>query len=169
MKTLLDTRTYVLEQLTPHFGKQSVNIEKSILEYTKQHAKLKHIKELRWSDVNIRRYYLRKYRSIMFNIESLKTNVKSGKFDVNNIAFIHPWKLSPELWDPIIERQQQRYINSKLWEEDLVCDGILKCINEECNSMNTKYVELQTRGGDEPSTIFARCLECSTHWSLNGK
>ena len=169
MKNLLDTRTYVLEHLKPHFGKQSVDVEKSILEYTKEHAKQKKIIHMRWSDVNIRRFYLRKYRSIIFNIESLKKNVELGTFDITQIAFIHPWKLAPELWDPIIKKQETRYLNSKLWEEDLVCDGLLQCVNEDCKSMKTKYVELQTRGGDEPLTIFARCMECSTHWSLDGK
>ena len=166
---LIETRTYVMNKLRMHVGSDCVAIEKSILEYTKCHAKEKGKKVMRWSDIDVRRYYLRKYRSVMFNIEKIKVLLSNEQIEPKEVAMVHHYRLCPQLWDPILEKHQIRYMNSLLWEGGEECEGLLKCVNEECNSMKTKYVEVQTRGGDEPLTVFARCMVCSTHWTLDGK
>ena len=40
--------------------------------------------------------------------------------------------------------------------------GIYKC--EKCSSDKVKVLPVQTRGADEPFTIFANCTSCGYHW-----
>ena len=43
-------------------------------------------------------------------------------------------------------------------------DGILKC--PKCKSMRTEYVEVQTRGPDEPTTKKCTCNDCDYRWKF---
>lgn len=38
------------------------------------------------------------------------------------------------------------------------------CPNENCNSKQAYFYQLQTRSADEPPTSFYKCVECSKQW-----
>lgn len=147
---------------------EAVTIEKSIMSHVKQHALEKHrLKFLRWSNVIIRRIYTRKYRSIVFNMENIKRLIKAKSITIEETAHVDQYTLAPEMYASIFETRRLREMHSALADATDAHDGILKC--EACGSMKTRYVEVQTRSGDEPLTVFARCLACEVHWTLDGK
>jgi len=75
---------------------------------------------------------------------------------------------SPELW--LVSSEQSRLIAS--WLQEVypknikrtvdITDSILKC--RKCNQNTVDYYEKQTRGADEPMTLFANCLTCGNRW-----
>lgn len=75
---------------------------------------------------------------------------------------------SPELW--LVSSEQSRLIAS--WLQEVypkniqrtvdITDSILKC--GKCNKNTVDYYEKQTRGADEPMTLFANCLTCGNRW-----
>lgn len=44
--------------------------------------------------------------------------------------------------------------------------GIMKCFS--CGSDKIQSFNKQTRGGDEGTTVFARCTQCGKGWKENG-
>ena len=68
-QTLKHARTTVYEKLLLKGAntKQSKDIEKSVLDYTKDQCKLRNIDEIRWSDIRVRRLYIRKANMIFNN------------------------------------------------------------------------------------------------------
>ena len=75
---------------------------------------------------------------------------------------------SPELW--LVSSEQSRLIAT--WLQEVypknikrtvdITDSILKC--GKCNKNTVDYYEKQTRGADEPMTLFANCLTCGNRW-----
>lgn len=170
MKSLYETRIYVYTKLGELLGTcWAKDVEASIMKYTKERAEKARITRLVWSNKHIRRWYLQKYRSIVHNIDSVREQLECKAIRGQEVAQTHPWAWSPTLWEPIQKRQEKRTHITRLWEEGELCDGILQCVNEECKSMKTRYVELQTRGSDEPTTVYACCVVCGTHWTIDGK
>jgi len=43
-----------------------------------------------------------------------------------------------------------------------ITDSVLKC--PKCKQHTVDYYEKQTRGADEPMTLFANCLNCGNRW-----
>jgi DNA-directed RNA polymerase subunit M/transcription elongation factor TFIIS len=101
------------------------------------------------------------------NVSVLRDMVQNGSLASENTAFVDHQHLQPELYRPFIEAKQKRETLSRLADTEEKHDGILKC--EKCSSFKTRYTELQTRSADEPMTVFAMCLECDHHWTLDGK
>ena len=56
---------------------QSKDIEKSILEYTKNQCKIRKMDEIRWSDVRVRRLYIRKAQMIIKNMNHIMDAIRS--------------------------------------------------------------------------------------------
>jgi len=169
MKSLFDTRTFVYETFAQYCDKEASRImENSILLYTKQLATTKfNMKQLRWSDVRLRRLYLRKFRMMMANMATIQKMVQNNTLSFEQSAFVDHQYLQPDLYQPFIEAKQKRELLSQLVDSDEKHDGILQC--EQCRNFKTRYTELQTRGADEPMTVFAMCLDCDHHWTLTGK
>tara|TARA_B110000879_G_scaffold178965_1_gene234614 strand:- start:131 stop:517 length:387 start_codon:yes stop_codon:yes gene_type:complete len=74
----------------------------------------------------------------------------------------------PELW--LVSSAQSHTIAEWLQEvypkhiENTVdiTDSILQC--HKCHKNTVDYYEKQTRGADEPMTLFANCLSCGYRW-----
>lgn len=75
---------------------------------------------------------------------------------------------APELW--LVSTEQSRLIST--WLQEVypkhiertvdITDSILKC--GKCQKNTVDYYEKQTRGADEPMTLFAHCLTCGNRW-----
>jgi len=75
---------------------------------------------------------------------------------------------APELW--LVSTEQSRLVAK--WLQEVypkyiertvdITDSILKC--GKCNQNTVDYYEKQTRGADEPMTLFAHCLTCGNRW-----
>lgn len=169
MKSLLDTRRHVYDTFVKSFDRLVCqDVEKSLLRYAKETYETKYkTAQFRWSDIRFRRLYLRKFRMMVANVSVLRDMVQNGSLASENTAFVDHQHLQPELYRPFIEAKQKRETLSRLADTEEKHDGILKC--EKCSSFKTRYTELQTRSADEPMTVFAMCLECDHHWTLDGK
>ena len=167
MKTLIDTRLQVVTKLNESIQNIATtkSIEKGIADYTAHHMKHNYpLLTVSWNNITTRRIYLRKYRQILFNIESIKSMITNGSTAAEQVAFVHVHRFRPDIWNPIYEAQEKKEMLTLLADcEDLNTEGLLKC--ENCGSMKTRYVTLQTRCADEPTTVFARCLQCSHRWN----
>jgi len=169
VKSLVDTRQYAFSKLNEHFDKDvSKEIEISMLGYVKKESEVKYkLDQLRWSDIRVRRLYIGKFRMIMSNIDSVKQQMLMDQVPPSQVGCLDHYQLKPEIYEPIYEKKKKREMLSILTDAEEKHDGILKCDN--CKGWKTRYTELQTRGGDEPMTVFALCLECDHHWMLDGK
>lgn len=53
------------------------------------------------------------------------------------------------------------------WAKDAMknqkSDGFYTC---KCGSKKTSYYQQQTRGADEPMTVFIECLDCHNKWKM---
>lgn len=165
-----DARLYAYNKMTKYTSPDMAReIEKSILEYTKKAFKNRNSlnQTMKWSDVNVRRLYIRKLRMVLSNISPLLEMVDEKKIAVCEVAFQTHIQIKPELWNPIIENNKKREIMTLLVDHDgQNYVGMLKC--NHCSSWNTRYVELQTRGADEPLTVFMHCEDCGVHETLRG-
>ena len=57
-----------------------------------------------------------------------------------------------------INMEEQKFLE-KPFEVD---EGVLEC--QACGSKRTYSFSKQTRGGDEGTTVFAKCAECGKTW-----
>jgi|TARA_B110001452_G_C15208171_1_gene419119 DNA-directed RNA polymerase subunit M/transcription elongation factor TFIIS len=75
---------------------------------------------------------------------------------------------APELWFVSHEEGQRR----NTWVKEVyprhiertidITDSVLQC--GKCKQNTVDYYEKQTRGADEPMTLFANCLSCGNRW-----
>ena len=75
---------------------------------------------------------------------------------------------SPELW--FVSHKEGR--KRAQWLEEVypkhiertvdITDSVLQC--RKCKKNSVDYYEKQTRGADEPMTLFAHCLNCGYRW-----
>ena len=163
--SLMDVRVFVLKSLKASgISEKACNdIEKSISLYTKKRANEYKFKVI-WSDKNIRRFYTRKARSILFNKEAIKKHIDDGTLRADDVAFTSCYDLRPDLYTDMFERRRNKELLTRIVDAKEKYDGILKC--DACSSMKTRYVELQTRSADEPLTVFANCLACDHRWTI---
>jgi DNA-directed RNA polymerase subunit M/transcription elongation factor TFIIS len=162
---LHDTREKVYDNLLVFL--QNVDIvralEKGIVDYTSNHMKQHYVnQELAWNNKTTRRIYLRKYRSIMFNIEAIKIHLQEGIIP-GSIPCMKYYDINPEVWKEMLDTVKKREIASLVAYNDTICDGLLTCY--ECKSKRTRYTSMQTRSGDEPTTIYAHCSDCGFAWT----
>ena len=108
---------------------------------------------------------------------SIYSNIKADSYIGNDKLYdrmihkkeFHPHMLPymlckdifPERWKEIDERNQLRL--KAAYEIKLVpMSDMIKC--SRCKSKKVSYYELQTRSGDEASTLFMNCLVCGKKW-----
>ena len=165
MKTLKETREIVFDRMFERLENECDTrcMEKSIADYTATHMKLNYrTEELHWGNKTTRRIYLRKYRSIMFNIANIKRLLQNGE-SPQDIVNMKCYEIDPSRWEGILDAIKNREIASLVAYTDDVHDGLLTCY--QCKSRKTRYTTLQTRSGDEPTTVFARCCSCGFTWT----
>ena len=166
IKSLDATRQAVCDQMVKLFGNEcgiARTMEKAIVNYTVRHLNTKYnCKVIQWSDKRTRQIYLRKFRSIVFNHICIKKLINE-KITCDDIMVMSHYDINPELWRNELKKIKDREIASMVAFTDDFCDGLLVCFN--CKSQKTRYTTLQTRSGDEPETVYARCLECGYTWT----
>lgn len=145
--------------------KKSINIERSIFNYTIKDSTQKNIVK-KWNNEYFTMIYCDKLKSILFNISYDTTtdflkNIKNGIIKSKNVAFITHHQMRPDIWNDLIkakmERDKHKYeIDKRLATSEFKCR---KCKERECS-----YYQLQTRSADEPMTTFVTCLNCGNNW-----
>lgn len=146
-------------------GKKSINIEKSLFNFTINEATQKKIVK-KWDNEYFVLIYCDKLKTILTNMSNTETNeflknIQSGIIKSKNVAFITHQEIRPDIWNELIkakiERDAQKYeIDKRLATSEFKCR---KCKQRECS-----YYQLQTRSADEPMTTFVSCLNCGNNW-----
>jgi DNA-directed RNA polymerase subunit M/transcription elongation factor TFIIS len=76
---------------------------------------------------------------------------------------------TPELWllttEQAVERQEwlREAYPTHIKSDVNIEKSILVCVR--CQKRSVDYCEKQTRGADEPMTVFAHCLACNKRWT----
>lgn len=158
---LENTRAFVLDKLATlnDNKKKNKKIETCIFNYAVKSAKQQCI-ERAWTNIQFRRLYLNKYRSILSN---LKRDAELYSMSTKEFVFCDtPSDIAHEIWSNAIASAERKRNMMVVRCEDEEETGLYKCA--KCKSKNTSFVTLQTRSADEPMTIFITCKQCDNRW-----
>ncbi len=108
--------------------------------------------------------YRDKIVSIYYNLEHTKSFVKRLKIGAimpQDIPYMSPQEIAPEVWMPLISRRNR--------ENELIetTKGAIITTTEECGRCHHNEHEThesQTRGVDEGTTQFYKCTNCGNEW-----
>jgi DNA-directed RNA polymerase subunit M/transcription elongation factor TFIIS len=94
-------------------------------------------------------------------LENLKNphvidNIKNETWKPENLATLDKDILNPGKWQQIQDIRLPKNVKKEKKK------GADKC--PRCKSWYTTYTQAQTRGADEPMTIFYRCTDCEFAW-----
>tara|TARA_B100001996_G_C18574701_1_gene559853 strand:+ start:206 stop:703 length:498 start_codon:yes stop_codon:yes gene_type:complete len=143
-----------------------INLEKAILNWTISNAKSKCIKRS-FEEVQFCNLYNKKTRNVVYNLRNTPGFVQKVNDDVlvaTNIPNMTSYEMYPELYNPIIDKQQEKERrNLDLENQELEnTSGMFTC--SKCKSDKTVFYSLQTRSADEPMTNYITCLKCGKKW-----
>lgn len=126
--------------------------------------------QLSWKNQILLDTYINISRSIYSNIKKdsyignknlHKRMLKNKEFHPHMLPYMQYHNVFPERWKEIIEKNQRRF--KAAYEIKLVAmSDMITC--SRCKSKKVSYYELQTRSGDEASTLFMNCLICGKKW-----
>jgi len=126
--------------------------------------------QLSWKSQILLDTYINISRSIYSNIKKdsyignknlHKRMLKNKEFHPHMLPYMQYHNIFPERWKDIIEKNQRRF--KAAYEIKLVAmSDMITC--SRCKSKKVSYYELQTRSGDEASTLFMNCLICGKKW-----
>jgi len=135
----------------------AILIEAGIYEFTLVYSKInKLVIELYLAIYNDKLYNILNNldkKSHIFN-EQLVNNIKNKSINLQNIPFMTPQKLRPELWKEIIKKKKIREYK----KNNKTATDLYKCY--KCGERKCQITPIQTRSADEPTTLFITCLEC---------
>uniref|UniRef100_A0A6C0C796 TFIIS-type domain-containing protein n=1 Tax=viral metagenome TaxID=1070528 RepID=A0A6C0C796_9ZZZZ len=154
-------RKEYLKQFQKIFSDKAVNVEEGAYKYTKQFCGND---QLQYCAV-----YIDKCKDILYNCEKRKTNegiakfvndIKEGKYNGYNLAFLQPEEFDPDSWSKILKRKQTTEEKMK----NLPTITWKPCKNCKC----TQYFfsQMQTRSADEPMTRYYDCKECNQRYKI---
>ena len=126
--------------------------------------------QLSWKNQMLIEIYVNISRSIYSNIKKdsyvgnkdlYQRMVKKKEFTPHMLPYMQYQNIFPERWKDIVEKNQRRF--KAAYEIKLVAmSDMITCMR--CKSKKVSYYELQTRSGDEASTLFMNCLICGKKW-----
>jgi DNA-directed RNA polymerase subunit M/transcription elongation factor TFIIS len=87
--------------------------------------------------------------------------VENKEFVPHMLPYMQCHNVFPERWNDIINKNNLRL--KEAYEFNIVAmSDMITCMR--CKSKKVSYYELQTRSGDEASTLFMECLICGKKW-----
>ena len=107
--------------------------------------------------------FIKKYNyyisEICNSIPLIVDKLKRKEIEITDILK-NPIKVYNKNWEFVIKRKEQE---EKILAKELVSNSsVAKCF--KCKEKNVYVQSVQTRGSDEPATIFYTCLTCSNKW-----
>ena len=125
----------------------------------------------RWSDHKFTNLYLEKSRSILSNLDrkgyignsNLLDRLLKGEFLPHELANLKPENIFPERWKNERELHDKKFQHA-FENKDVAMTEMYLC--RKCKKRECSYYGVQTRGADEPETIFVRCIPCGAQWRV---
>jgi transcription elongation factor S-II len=167
----MDTRTKIVDMIKEKTQLDDIHakdMEIGIYNWTITECGNKRIAR-NWANPRFHKTYVEKARSVISNIDAssyiengkLLERVKEKEFFPHEIAFMKPENIHPDKWKTTIDAMMKKYENA--YENKAVAmTDMFKC--GKCKKRECTYYELQTRSGDEATTIFIRCINCGNSW-----
>lgn len=122
-----------------------------------------------WKNPKFMNLYLEKSRSIISNVDpssyvknmGLIARIKEKEFLPHELAAMKPENVYPDRWKDAVESLMKKYENAYENKAQAMTNMFTcsKCKKKECT-----FYEMFTRSGDEPATIFVRCINCGHSW-----
>jgi DNA-directed RNA polymerase subunit M/transcription elongation factor TFIIS len=115
--------------------------------------------------------YIAKARSMYTNLKKksyIKNNnllerLQNDKQLLHNLPFMNHIEIFPENWKELLN-EKHKYDKSLCSSKKGIVSDQFKC--GRCKQRKCEYYEFQTRGADEPMTIFITCLNCEKQWKI---
>ncbi len=110
-------------------------------------------------DFNVMLYTILTVKALQ-NLKSpyVITCIKNETWQSEDIVTLDKDTLNPEKWQKLQDIRLPKNIKKEMKK------GMMKC--KKCQSWYSDFTTAQTRGADEPSTLFFRCLECDHRWRI---
>jgi DNA-directed RNA polymerase subunit M/transcription elongation factor TFIIS len=148
---------------------EATDLEIGIFNCTIDYANTNKI-QLSWKCSLFLDTYINISRSIYSNLKSdsyignqdlYKRMVENKEFVPHMLPYMQCHNVFPERWNDIINKNNLRL--KEAYEFNIVAmSDMITCMR--CKSKKVSYYELQTRSGDEASTLFMECLICGKKW-----
>lgn len=147
----------------PNARRLAKAVEESIYVFAEQESRKNKISPI-WENGSFVDLYICRFRSLYLNLKnesSFVDQILNGTIPETQFVHIQHVDISSKKWMPYIQRlmDREKYAQEKVQEtSDLfVCP--------KCENSHTTHYSLQTRGGDEPMTIFINCIDCDHKWT----
>jgi transcription elongation factor S-II len=132
-------------------------LEQIIYDFTIEYSTMYRVSDYLQNEI-----YESKMTHILNNIDQnnlIKNNyliqaIENNEIDMNKIPYMKPYEIYPEHWKPIIRKieiaeEKRKNLNVV---ESFPC--------KKCGCKKHTIVQMQTRGADEPMTVFITCQMC---------
>jgi DNA-directed RNA polymerase subunit M/transcription elongation factor TFIIS len=126
--------------------------------------------QLSWKSQMFIETYINISRSVYSNLKadsyignlSLKDRmIKNKEFLPHMLPYMLCQDIFPERWRDIVDKNKLRF-KAAYEVKQVAMSDMIQC--SRCKSRKVSYYELQTRSGDEASTLFMNCLICGKKW-----
>jgi len=88
------------------------------------------------------------------NNKTLYNSIITNEINPYFVAFLTPMQLHPQKWTPVYKKIEEKNKS----KNTIIATDLYKCY--KCGESKCKASQMQTRGADEPMTIFITCLIC---------
>jgi transcription elongation factor S-II len=167
MKTINNSikfRENVVKEINKYINneKKSINIEKSIFNYSIKEAKSKSVIR-KWENQYFVQIYIDRFRSIWMNLknENILKLLTNNEIKPQEVGFLTHQNMNIQKWEPLLKMKEERYENKYNKKIEGNTDNFT-C--RRCGSNNCNYYQLQTRSADEPMTTYVTCISCENRW-----
>jgi DNA-directed RNA polymerase subunit M/transcription elongation factor TFIIS len=168
---------YILVRVTGHLQSEPVeqatvelvkSIERGIFNWTVDYCSSKGIVK-NWRNAKFRSLYLSKARGIIANLSPtayinntrLLVRLLENEFAANELAYMKPENMFPEVWKNVIDLKMLR---DQYCEKPEAMTDQYRC--GRCKKRECVYQEIQLRSADEPMSLFITCLNCGNRWRM---
>lgn len=147
-----------------HTRNIATSVENSIYQFAVQAGITNKVPTV-WTNTSFVMLYQCRFRSIFHNLKHEPQFVKSildGTISEKRLETIQHVEIAIHKWEPYIQQllDREKYAQEQTFETS---SDLFVC--PKCDSARTTHYSLQTRGGDEPMTIFISCLGCDHKWT----
>jgi len=136
---------------------KAILLEKAIYDFTIEHCDIYRLNDYLYNEI-----YESKLMHILNNLDEnndihnnyLCNAIKNNELDISKIPYMKPHETFPKNWDHIIDKIK----NAEEKKKNLNVVESFPC--KKCGCKKHTIVQMQTRGADEPMTVFITCQMC---------
>ena len=111
-------------------------------------------------------------RNIFANIgaadnPTFRRRLLTGEIAPSRVALLKPDEMASEEQQLALSEQDKETLYHSRLAEQPATKGIFQCPKANCKSDIVRFVQAQTRSGDEPMTTFCTCVSCGFRWKFS--